>query len=79
MEDYPETLQQFETGFSTEEGCREYFFNCGGRMDSGAKEASHHFVSGEVVCDQPEERSQRAGFTACPGAGKLSDHLVVAA
>src|SRR5262249_1811784 len=26
MEDYPKTLQQFETQFSTEEGCREYLF-----------------------------------------------------
>jgi len=26
MEDYPETLQQFESRFSTEEGCREYLF-----------------------------------------------------
>jgi transposase-like protein len=26
MEDYPETLQRFETRFSTEEGCREYLF-----------------------------------------------------
>ena len=26
MEDYPETLQQFESRFSTEEACREYLF-----------------------------------------------------
>ncbi|HEY9141786.1 MAG TPA: IS1595 family transposase, partial [Bryobacteraceae bacterium] len=26
MEDYPQTLQQFEARFSTEEGCRAYLF-----------------------------------------------------
>ena len=26
MEDYPRTLQEFEARFSTEEGCREYYF-----------------------------------------------------
>src|ERR1041385_7360659 len=42
-------------------------------------EASHHLVSGYVVCDQPEERSQRTGFTAGPGTGQLSHGLVMAA
>src|ERR1044071_5497054 len=59
-------------------------FSCGGPRGSGARgylvpryaEASHHLVSGYVVCDQPEERSQRTGFTAGPGTGQLSHGLV---
>src|SRR5712692_11252083 len=32
-------------------------------------------VSGNVVCDEPEERSQRAGVAACARAGWLRDGL----
>src|SRR6266699_511592 len=46
---------------------------------SGYAKVSHHLVSGDVVCDQPKERSQRTGFAAGPGTGQLSDGLVVAA
>src|ERR1700730_2137214 len=50
-------------------------FQCGLRPpdlgDSGHRvpgypEVANDLVSGDVVCDQPKERSQRTGFTAGP-------------
>ena len=35
----------------------------------GHAEASRHLVSGDVVCDQPEERRQRTGLAASPRTG----------
>ena len=34
-------------------------------------QAAGDVVSCDVVCDQPEERRQRTGLAAGPGAGKL--------
>ena len=42
-------------------------------------EASDHVVSGDMVCDQPEERRQRTGLAANARAWQLSNRLVVAA
>src|SRR5882757_9586014 len=51
----------------------------GGHRVPGYAKASHHLVSGEVACDQPEKRRQRTRLTEGPGTGQLSDRLVVAA
>ena len=45
----------------------------------GHTEASLHLVSGDVVCDQPEERCQRTGLAAGPRSGELRDGLDLAA
>src|SRR5450755_1344672 len=45
----------------------------------GYAEAPLRLVSGDVVCDQPEERRQRPGLAASPGTRQLSNRLVVAA
>jgi len=45
----------------------------------GYAEAPLRLVSGDVVCDQPEERRQRLGLAASPLTGQLSNRLVVAA
>ena len=45
----------------------------------GYAEASLRLVSGDVVCNQPEEWRQRTGLAASPRTGQLSNRLVVAA
>ena len=43
----------------------------GGHDFPGYAEASGDVVPCDVVCDQPEERCQRTGLAAGPGAGEL--------
>ena len=51
----------------------------GGHRVSGYADAPLRLVSGDVVCDQPDERRQRPGLATGPRAWQLSNRLVVAA
>ena len=58
MEDYPRNLMEFDTRFDTEDACREYPFNCVGRM-----------VFVVPACDIRKSWPVRGVLLECAGCG----------